>query len=104
MGQIALFFAELAGRRAVWSDALKEWNMYESQLFKEWTAEADRRAEVRTRRETILEALKERFPVAVPQEVVDVINHQDSLDILREWNRAALRASSLEDFLTVLRR
>jgi hypothetical protein len=102
--QIALFFAELAGRLAVWADALKEWNMYESQLFKEWTAEALRRGERSARRQDLLQILQERFPDTLTAEVSDLITRQESDELLRDWFRAALRAASAEEFLTVLRR
>jgi hypothetical protein len=102
--RIALVFAELAGRLVAWSNAMKEWNMIESQLVWEWTADARREAEVTTRREDLLLALKERFPDLLSEEAVGVINQQESIELLRDWFRAALRASSLEEFLAVLRR
>jgi hypothetical protein len=100
----ALVFAELAGRLAAWSDGLKEWDMIESQLVWEWTADARRETELATRREMLLTTLTERFPEPLPQEVADLIARQDSTELLRDWFRAALRASSLEEFLAVLRR
>jgi hypothetical protein len=104
LARIALVFAELAGRLIAWSDAMKEWTMIESQLVQEWTADARRETELATRRENLLEALKERFPQPVPDEFVGLINRQESVELLRDRFRAALRAPSLENFLAVLRR
>src|SRR5262249_29554752 len=54
LARIALVFAELAGRLAAWSDALRGWDMIESQLVWELTADARRESEVTTRREVLL--------------------------------------------------
>ncbi len=78
--------------------------MIESQLVWEWTADARREAEVTTRREDLLLTLKERFSAPLSEEVVGLINRQESVELLRDWFRAALRAPSLEEFLAVLRR
>ncbi len=42
-GGLALVFAELAGRRPVWREALEGWNMQVSQQVLEWQAEAARK-------------------------------------------------------------
>jgi hypothetical protein len=102
--RIALVFAELAGRLIVWSDAIKEWNMIESQLVWEWTADARRESELATRREDLLLTLRARFRDPLPEEVVVLINRQDSHELLRDWFSAALRTSTLEEFITVLKR
>jgi hypothetical protein len=102
--RIVLVFAELAGRLVAWSDALKEWKMIESQLVLEWTADARRKAELTTRREDLLLTLKERFPDRIPEEIVDLINRQESMALLQDWLRAGLHASSLDELLAVLRR
>jgi hypothetical protein len=102
--RIALVFAELAGRLAVWSDAMKEWTMIESKLVMEWTADARRETELATRRDVLFQTLKERFAIPLPEEVVGVINQQVSVEVLRDWFRAALHVPSLDAFLAVLRR
>jgi hypothetical protein len=104
LARIALVFAEMAGRLIAWSDALKEWDMVESQLVQEWTADARREGGLVMGREFLLGFLKKRFPDSVPAEVVGLINQQDSADLLRDWFFAAVDASSLEEFLAVLRR
>jgi hypothetical protein len=44
---LALVFAELTKRRAPWQEALKGWNVKESQQVLEWQAEAEQRGEKR---------------------------------------------------------
>jgi len=78
--------------------------MIESQLVWEWTADARRESELATRREDLLLTLKTRFPDPLPQEIADLINRQDSVEVLRDWFTAALRAGSLEEFIAVVRR
>jgi hypothetical protein len=78
--------------------------MVESQLAHEWTADARREGVFTGKREFLLGALRRRFPGPVPQEVVELINQQDSAELLQDWFFAALDASSLEEFLAVLRR
>ncbi len=77
--------------------------MIESQLVWEWTADARREAELTTRRDDLLMTLKERFSTPIPEEIGELINGQSSIDLLRDWFRAALRAQSLEDFVAVLK-
>jgi hypothetical protein len=95
---------KLAGQLVAWSDAVKEWNMIESQLVLEWTAEARREAELQGKREYLLLLLKCRFPDGLPEEIVSLINRQESFEVLRDWFQAAANAASLEEFLAVLRR
>jgi hypothetical protein len=78
--------------------------MFESQLVREWTAEARRQAELATRRENLLLLLGLRFPEPVPDEFVALINRQENNELLKEWFLAGIHAASLEDFLAVLRR
>src|SRR5205823_2252681 len=79
-GGLALVFAEAAGSRDVWKQALKGWNMVQSQQVLEWQAEA--RAEGRA--EAILRILRLRFG-SVPAEVETSI--RGTLDVARldQW-------------------
>ena len=78
--------------------------MIESQLVQEWTADARRETELATRRDVLLEILKERFTEPLSEEIVGLIDHQESVEVLRDWFRAALHVPSLEEFIAVLRR
>ena len=102
--RVVLIFAELAGCVLAWEKGLEGWDMTESQLVNRWTEQARREERILTRREDILETLQERFPGAIPAEILDLIRRQDSLDMLKEWFHAAVTASSAEQFLAVVRR
>src|SRR5208283_1122779 len=56
-GGLALVFAELAGCRPAWKQALQGWNMQVSQQVLEWQAEAT----LRTPREDLRTLLEDRF-------------------------------------------
>src|SRR5262245_35200076 len=60
-GALALIFAELSGRAALWKQGLEGWNTRESQQVLEWQNEARVEAELRTARAYLLEALEIRF-------------------------------------------
>jgi len=82
---------------------MKEWNMIESPLVMEWTAEARRETALATRREDILLTLKARFPEPLSEEIVGVISKQDSVELLRAWFHAALYSPSIVAFTAVLK-
>jgi hypothetical protein len=46
-GGLALVFAEAAGCRPLWKQALQGWNMVQSQQVEEWMAEGEARGEVK---------------------------------------------------------
>jgi len=72
--------------------------MVESQLVLEWTAAARREEEIKSARTWLLELLELRFPGAVPTEVREVIGKQDSLEMLHDWFKAAVKAISIDSF------
>jgi hypothetical protein len=78
--------------------------MFESQLVREWTAEARRQGRLAAHREYLLLTLEVRFSTPVPTEVVDRINRQESAEVLLDWFRTAIHTQSWEEFLAVLRR
>ena len=47
-------------------------------------------------KETIIDNLKELGNV--PQNLIDLINEQDNIDVLKSWTKIAARAESLEEF------
>jgi hypothetical protein len=55
-------------------------------------------------RKSFLVVLGKQFPGAVPAEIVRLIDEQESLELLEDWFRAAVRAFTFEQFLAVLRR
>jgi hypothetical protein len=98
LGKVALVFADLAGCGPAWEQALGSWDMSESQIFLKWMAEARREGEVKNARAWLLRVLDARFPGAVPAEVRDLIDKQDSVEMLNDWHEAALKAFSIDEF------
>jgi len=88
-----LVFAEAAGRRDVWAQALQGWNMTQSQQVLEWMAEG--KAEGKA--ETLLEVLELKFG-PVPADLATAIRGTADLAKLKQWVAAAVAATSLADF------
>jgi len=83
-------FAEAAGRREVWAEALKGWNMRESQAVLEWVSQGQARA--------LLHLLAKKFPPGPPPDLVAAIQAcLDETQLLR-WFDAVLDADSLDEF------
>ena len=78
--------------------------MTESQVANEWISRGEARGELSQARKSVLVVLNERFRGAALEEVVRVINQQESLDLLDVWFRASLRADTFEQFMEVLKR
>jgi hypothetical protein len=101
---IALVFAELVGRRVEWDRGLEGFEMTESQVVNEWISQGEARGKLTERRQNLLELLEGRFPGAVPIDVVQLIQQQESPELLHDWFKAAVRAYSSDQFLTVLKK
>ena len=101
---IALVFAELAGRRVEWGRGLEGFVMTESEVVNEWISQGKAKGKLAERRQNLLKLLAKRFPSAVPDDVVRLVNEQESLDILGHWFDAAAEAYTFQQFLDVLRR
>ncbi len=101
-GGLTLVFAEAAGCLDVWKEALKEWNMIESQQVLEWMAqgEAKGRAEGEARGEAnaILRLLAKRFPPGASKDLIAAIQATTDLGRLRIWFDLAYAADSLDAF------
>jgi hypothetical protein len=101
---IALVFAELAGRRVEWDRGLEGFEMTESQVVNEWISRGEAKGKLANQRQNLLELLEGRFPGVVPNDVVQMIQQQESQELLHEWFMAAVRAYSFEQFMAVLKR
>jgi hypothetical protein len=104
LAEVALVFAELAGRRIAWNRALEDFDMLESQVVQEWVAKGAARGALKDRRELLLRALNKRFPGVVPADVTKLINEQESLDLLGTWFDATMDANTFDDFMAVLKK
>src|SRR5262249_29374458 len=90
-GGLALVFAEAAERLAVWKEALKEWNVIESQQVLEWMAMGEAKGEVKT----LLSVLAELFPPGAPGDLEATIRAAADPEQLRRWLLTAVKADSL---------
>jgi hypothetical protein len=93
-GGLALVFAEAAGCRKDWKEALKGWNMVESEQVLEWISEG--RAEGQA--EALLRVLARRFPPGPAVEMVAAIRAMKDLGRLGVWLDAAATADSFDAF------
>jgi hypothetical protein len=91
-GALALVFAEAAGRRDVWKQALQGWNMIESQQVLEWMNEG----QLQAWRTSLSDLLQDRFG-PLPEGLRQRIDAVTDLERLRAIHRQALRIASLED-------
>jgi hypothetical protein len=89
-GGLALVFAEAAKRLPLWKEALKEWNVIESQQVLEWMAMAEANS--------VLEVLEAKFPPGAPPALVEAIRASTNREQLRDWLRIAAKADSLDAF------
>jgi hypothetical protein len=90
---LAETFAELAGCRQVWKDALKEWNMRESVTIKEW----QREAVVEDKCDTVLRLVRRKF-ATVPEEISSTVRSTTDLARLNDWIEGVALAATLEEF------
>jgi hypothetical protein len=97
-GGLALVFAEAAGCRKEWKEALKGWNMEESQQVLEWIAEGEARGEARGEANALVRLLEKRFPPGAPADTVAAIRATIDVDRLRRWFDLAVEADSLATF------
>ena len=70
--------------------------MDEQSRFNGATREARREGRIEVLKETIIDNLSELGNV--PQNLIDLINEQDNIDVLKSWTKIAARAESLDEF------
>ena len=75
--------------------------MTESQVANEWISQGEAKGKREAQRQNLLDLLEGRFPGVVPTEVVKLIQQQESLELLRDWFKAAVGVSTFEQFVTV---
>jgi flagellar biosynthesis/type III secretory pathway protein FliH len=103
---LALVFAEAAGTREAWKQALEGWNVEVSQQVLEWQAEAlqrglaegEARGEAKAKAEAVIGALRLRFGKKLPKKLQQAIAQTTALDQLNRWFEAAITAPSLDAF------
>jgi hypothetical protein len=87
---LALVFADSVGRLPVWQQALEGFDVWESQVIREWKAEA--------RQSDLLQVLRDRFQTEVPTDLVERVEQTTDLGVLSQWLSAAVTTSSLDAF------
>ena len=96
-GGLALVFAEAAKRWPIWKEALKEWNMVESQQVLEWMAQGRSEGEVSGERNALLRILEKRYS-PLPAELLTKLRQTQDLALLRSWFDVALGTTTLAEF------
>ncbi len=93
-GGLARVFAEATEHSALWNEALRGWNMRDSQVVAEWITEGKIEGKVGD----ILRLLEKRFPPGAPTEVAATIKASTNIEQLNRWFDAAIDAASLDEF------
>jgi hypothetical protein len=78
--------------------------MTESQVVNEWIRQGEAEGKLLAQRKYLKRLLEIRFPGLLSNEVAQLIQQQDSLDLLEVWFDAAARACNFEQFLAVVTR
>jgi hypothetical protein len=98
---LAVLFAEKAGHGQAWREALKGWDVVESQIVKEWTAQARAEGEIKGAARALLRMLEGRFKalpddlrtaieaVADAGRLVDCIDHVQQSRTLHQFRQKA---------------
>ncbi len=87
-----------------WERGLEGWEMTESQVVNRWIGETEVKATLAAFRLALIRILCSRFGEPIPDEVLETINTQPSATLLVDWIDAASLATTLQDFIAVLRR
>jgi hypothetical protein len=90
---LAKVLAGAPKRGAIWKNALREWNVHQSEAVMEWQEEAAANA----RAKSLLDILEMRFGTVSP-ELTATIHDTTTSTKLREWIKLAVKAASLDEF------
>jgi hypothetical protein len=100
---VASVWAERVDRRVEWRRGREGFGLTESQVVNEWISQGEAKGKLMVRRHSLLKLLSARFPGALPDEAVRLINEQESLDLLGDWFDAAVGAYTFQQFMDVLK-
>ena len=95
---LAKVFAERAGWLPVWKEALETFDMWQSQVIKEWKDAGRQEGRQQEKRNDLLKVLRSRFKGEVPADLTQAIQQTDDLGILSRWFDDALEVASLDEF------
>jgi hypothetical protein len=85
------------GSQDIWREALRGWNMKDSQIVKQWEDRARAEGEVRGEAEMLLHILEKKFK-QVPKDLQDAIFTTNDKERLYNWADLAVSARSLKSF------
>ena len=88
-------FADLTPRAVNWVRGMEGWMMRESQTIKGWMREGAEVAEVRLKREDLLEVIGAQLQDPVPEAIRLAVEGTNDMSKLKFWFAAALKAKSL---------
>jgi hypothetical protein len=92
-GGLAKVLSEAAGRGAIWKNALRDWNVQQSEAVMEWMEEGGANA----RAASLVDILTMRFGAPAP-ELTATIHDTTASAKLREWIKLAVKVASLDEF------
>lgn len=107
---LAKVFADWVGCLPAWKQALEGWNVWQSQVIKEWKdatrqeglqegrLQGQLEGQLEASRGQLLKLLRTRFQSEVPADLTQTIEQTTKLETLSQWFDSALTASTLEAF------
>jgi len=95
---LALVFADSVGRLPVWKQALEGFDMWESQVIREWKTAGRVEGRVEQLRNNLRQVLRSRFQSELPADLAQRIEQLTDLDVLMRWFDAALAMPTLDAF------
>lgn len=102
VASFADFLTVLRLHSSAWEQSPDGLYRTESKQVNRWIEKACRAAQLAAAREFLLVAIRQRFDLPLPPEVVAAIQAQASVPLLKSWFREALAAASLSELLAVL--
>jgi hypothetical protein len=97
-GVLAKTFARLKDHADAWHQALKEWNMVESPVWKEIRDQGRAEGWLESQRRNIVRVIERRLQSPVPEDLAAMVQASSDLAELQAWFDAALTAADLEAF------
>lgn len=109
IGFLTRIFARLRPGAELWEELLKEWNVEQSTLLREWMdkgreegrVEGQVKGEAKGKRESLLDVIQ-RWGDPVPEDLRKLIEQENDLDQLSQWFRQALAATSVDEIRQII--
>ncbi len=95
---LALVFTESAGRLSIWKQALEGFDMWQSEVIREWKTAGGLEAQ----RSSLLKVLRARFQPELPADLAQRIEQTTDLNLLTRWFDAALAMPTLDAFRSAI--